>query len=93
MRGFWSMTLYDKEHFFHPNDLGRYSLGTKNASLQYNDDGSLTLYVGNTSPGAELETNWIPAPADVFSLYIRAYWGEPGITRGTWQPPAVAPQG
>ncbi len=93
VRGFWSMTLYDKEHFFHPNDLGRYSLGTKNASLQYNDDGSLTLYVGNTSPGAELETNWIPAPADVFSLYIRAYWGEPGITRGTWQPPAVAPQG
>jgi hypothetical protein len=24
----WSLTLYDAEHFFAPNDLNRYSLGT-----------------------------------------------------------------
>ena len=30
VRGFWSLTLYNEHHFFHPNELNRYSLGTKN---------------------------------------------------------------
>jgi hypothetical protein len=30
VRGFWSLTLYDRYHFFHANPLNRYSLGTKN---------------------------------------------------------------
>jgi hypothetical protein len=30
--GFWSLTLYNDEHFFHPNDLHRYSLGTDGSS-------------------------------------------------------------
>ena len=30
VNGFWSLTLYNEHHFFHPNDLKRYSLGTKN---------------------------------------------------------------
>ena len=57
------MTLYNEPHFFHPNDLGRYSLGTKNKGLQRSTDGSLTLYAGATSPAADKETNWLPAPA------------------------------
>ena len=43
VRGFWSLTLYDQYHFFHPNPLNRYSLGTKNKTLKYDSDGSLTL--------------------------------------------------
>src|SRR4029077_13397126 len=41
---FWSLTLYNDVHMFHPNALKRYSLGTKNKTLKYNPDGSLTLY-------------------------------------------------
>lgn len=89
VEGFWSLTLYNKHHFFHPNDLGRYSLGTKNKALQRNADGSLTLYAGATSPGADKESNWLPAPEGPFSLYIRAYWGKQGILDGSWQPPAI----
>jgi hypothetical protein len=89
VNGFWSMTLYNKEHFFHANDLGRYSLGTKNTTLQRNQDGSLTLYAGATSPGDGKESNWLPAPDGAFSLYIRAYWGKEAILDGTWQPPAI----
>ena len=59
VKGFWSLTLYNAEHFFEPNDLNRYSLGTKNTSLQRNDDGSLTSYIGATSPGKGKETNWL----------------------------------
>lgn len=89
VNGFWSLTLYNEHHFFHPNDLKRYSLGTKNKTLKYGDDGSLTLYAGTKSPGADKESNWLPAPEGEFSIYIRAYWGQEGVTGGTWIPPMV----
>jgi hypothetical protein len=49
VNGFWSMTLYNAEHFFHPNDLKRYSLGTKNKNLKRNADGSLPAPTGHFS--------------------------------------------
>jgi len=89
VRGFWSVTLYNEFHLFTPNPMGRYSLGTKSKFLQYNPDGSLTLYFGTKSPGKDKETNWVPAPNGTFSLYIRAYWADRAILDGTWQPPNV----
>ncbi|WP_236822638.1 DUF1214 domain-containing protein [Andreprevotia sp. IGB-42] len=90
VRGFWSVTLYSAEHFFAPNDLKRYSIGTKNKALKPNADGSLTIYVQPDSPGADKESNWLPAPqGDDFSLYIRAYWPEAAAGDGRWTPPAV----
>jgi hypothetical protein len=74
---------------FSPNPLNRYSLGTKNKNLKYNADGSLTLYAGATSPGADKESNWLPAPQGTFSLYIRCYWAEQAVLDGTWMPPQV----
>ena len=70
---FWSLTLYNEHHFFHPNDLKRYSLGTKNKNLHYAADGSLTLTASATPPDNEdLRSNWLPAPDGPFSLYLRA---------------------
>jgi hypothetical protein len=57
VNGFWSLTLYNEHHFFHPNELKRYSLGTKNKNLKRNPDGSLTLYAGAKSPGKDKESN------------------------------------
>jgi hypothetical protein len=91
VRGFWSLTVYNEHHLFHPNPLGRYSLGTKNKNLVRNDDGSLTLFAGAESPGGERETNWLPAPDGPFSLFLRAYWGDQAILDGSWKPPAVEP--
>lgn len=34
VKGFWSLTLYNAEHFFAPNSLNLYSLGTKNKHLK-----------------------------------------------------------
>ena len=89
VKGFWSLTLYNDLHLFHPNALKRYSLGTKNKTLKYNADGSLTLYASAKSPGKDKESNWLPAPNGTFSLYIRAYWPDKAILDGTWQPPTV----
>jgi hypothetical protein len=90
VRGFWSLTLYNEHHFFHPNELHRYSLGTKNKNLHRAADGSLTLTASAASSASEeLRANWLPAPAGPFSLYLRAYWPEQPILDGTWTPPPV----
>src|SRR5215831_16175159 len=62
VRGFWSLTMYNPEHLFYPNAINRFALGTKNKTLKYNPDGSLTIYLGNESPGEDKESNWLPTP-------------------------------
>jgi hypothetical protein len=89
VKGFWSLTLYNRYHFFAPNDLKRYSLGTKNKDLKLNADGSLTIYVQADPPSEEKRSNWLPAPDGDFSLYMRAYWPQVEIISGKWRPPAV----
>src|SRR5262249_37304289 len=56
---------------------------------QHPADGSLTLYAGAKSSGADKESNWLPALNGPFSLYIRAYWTDKTIINGSWMPPAV----
>lgn len=89
VKGFWSITLYNEQHFFNPSKLKRYSLGTKNKTLKNNTDGSLTLYFGAKSPGKDKESNWLPAPDGKFSLYLRCYWPDKSILEGSWTPPNV----
>lgn len=89
VNGFWSLTLYNQYHFFSPNSINRFSLGTKNKDLKYNPDGSLTLYVQNTEPEKDKVSNWLPSPKETFSLYIRCYGPEDRVIKGNWLPPAV----
>jgi hypothetical protein len=90
VNGFWSLTLYNEHHFFAPNELKRYSLGTKNKTLKYNPDGSLTIYAQADPPAEAERANWLPAPKDTdFSLFMRAYWPKTAVLDGSWTPPAV----
>lgn len=95
VNGFWSLTLYNEQHFFAPNKINRYSIGTKNKDLRLGPDGSLTIYVQADEPSDPLErANWLPSPKEGgFSLYIRAYWPKAAITEGSWTPPAVRRRG
>ena len=92
VKGFWSLTLYDRFHFFVPNAARRYSVGTKNRDLLPNADGSLTIWVQADEPTDKAHrSNWLPAPkGEDFSLYIRAYWPEQAVTAGQWTPPPVS---
>ena len=84
------VNMRNRRHFFHPNELDRYSLGTKNKDLRPGADGSLTLTASAIPPdGDDLRRNWLPAPAGPFSLYLRAYWPDQPILDGTWTPPPV----
>jgi hypothetical protein len=45
-----------------------------------------------TSPGADKESNWLPAPTGKFILMLRMYWpneNDPSIIDGTWTIPAA----
>jgi hypothetical protein len=91
VNGFWSLTMYDGGYFFVENPLNRYTLSARN-KLKENDDGSVTLHLQNESPGADNESNWLPAPKGKFVLMLRLYWPketDPSILDGTWKPPAV----
>ncbi|MGJ4846635.1 DUF1214 domain-containing protein [Leifsonia sp. Le1] len=87
--GFWSLTVYNEQHFFEPNPIDRYSIGTKTPVLHRGGDGSLTIRVSLTDPGADV--NWLPAPAGAFSLYLRLYWPDDSGIDGSWTPPSAAP--
>jgi hypothetical protein len=80
--GFWSITMYDAYAFqFVANPINRFKLGSHD-KLKYNKDGSLDIYIQAKSPGADLETNWLPAPEDKdFKTTIRIY--SPG--EGEWK--------
>jgi hypothetical protein len=88
---FWSITMYDKDYFFVPNAINRYTLSSRN-KFKTNPDGSVDLYIQKDSPGKDKEQNWLPAPADAFVLMMRLYWPSekaPSILDGTWKPPEV----
>ncbi len=88
VNGFWSLTLYNQHHFFAPNEIGRYSVGTKNKDLKRDPDGGLTILV-QADPPAD-RSNWLPAPkGEDFTLYVRAYWPKPAVLDGSWTPPPV----
>jgi hypothetical protein len=89
--GFWSLTMYDENYFFVANPLNRYSISARQ-NLRQNPDGSTDILIQHASPGAERESNWLPAPAGRFVLMLRLYWPnetDPSILDGTWQIPAA----
>jgi len=93
INGFWSITMYeiDQGWWFVPNALNKFTVSPRNA-LKYNDDGSLTLYFQNESPGKDKEANWLPAPKGEFIPMLRMYWPKEkgsSILDGTWKVPPV----
>ena len=91
VKGFWSLTMYDKDLFFVPNALNRYNLSQRN-KFNTNADGSVDLYLQAESPGKDKEANWLPAPKGKFIPMLRLYWPTdqpPSILDSTWKPPPL----
>ncbi len=85
---FWSVTMYTAEGFPVPNPLDRYALGDRDP-LNYNDDGSLDLYLGHENPGVDREANWLPAPQGPLGVTMRLYAPRSEILDGRWDPPPL----
>lgn len=97
VNAFWSVTMYDgKSQLLIKNPINRYLINAPMLpDMKKNEDGSLTLYIQKGSPGAEKESNWLPAPDGTVYLVMRLYWPkteEPSILpagEGKWQPPGI----
>ena len=76
VNAFWSVTMYDgKTQFLIKNPINRYLINSPMLpSMKKNADGSLTLYIQKDSPGADKESNWLPAPDGPIYLVMRLYW-------------------
>jgi len=85
---FWSVTVYDLQGFTVPNPADRYTLGDR-SNLKQNADGSLDIYLQSENPGADKEANWLPIPAEPFSLHARLYSPRRAAIDGTWAMPPV----
>ncbi|MDA9546545.1 MULTISPECIES: DUF1254 domain-containing protein [unclassified Bradyrhizobium] len=97
VNAFWSVTMYDgKTQLLIENPINRYLINSPMLpDMKKNADGSVTLYIQHKSPGADKESNWLPAPNGDIYLVMRLYWPKteaPSILppgNGTWKPPAI----
>ena len=97
VNAFWSATMYDgKSQLLIENPINRYLINSPMLpDMKANADGSLTLYIQKDSPGADKESNWLPAPNDTIYLVMRLYWPKteaPSILppgEGKWKPPGI----
>jgi hypothetical protein len=97
VNAFWSVTMYDgKSQLLIKNPINRYLINSPMLpNMKKNADGSLTLYIQKDSPGADKESNWLPAPNDLIYLVMRLYWPKteaPSVLpagAGTWKPPSI----
>jgi hypothetical protein len=86
-KAFWSITMGDAGNRFVENPLNRYSVSDR-TDLARNADGSVDVYLQQTAPAGH-ESNWLPAPAGHFILWLRVYMPGEAILRGEYIVPPV----
>lgn len=87
---FWSITMYDPTFNLTPNPINRFAIGDRTPGLKKDPDGGLTIYLQNSSPGPDKESNWLPSTAGgPFLLILRTYMPGPEIVEQKWAPPPV----
>ena len=84
---FWSLTMADERQHFVANPIDRYSVGDR-SGLAQNPDGSVDIYLQNAAPTGP-QSNWLPAPAGRFNLWLRVYMPGAAILRGEYAVPPV----
>jgi hypothetical protein len=77
----------DAKNCFVPNQINRYSV-SDHSGLVPNADGSVNIYIQNTAPAGH-ESNWLPAPADRFILWLRVYIPGAAILNGEYTVPPI----
>jgi hypothetical protein len=83
---FWSVTNY-QNHYLIP-DATKFAVSDW-MNPKTNSDGSLTIYLQPTSPGADKEINWLPTSGSIpmMTPLMRLYWPLPPALDGRWNPP------
>ena len=80
--GFWSISVYNKQGFFEPNEYNAYSVN--NLTAKVSEDGSYTVHFG----GEPNKDNFLPITAD-WNYVVRMYRPREEITSGSWTFPSI----
>ncbi len=88
VEAFWSVTMYGPDFFLVPNEINRYAIADYTPGLEYNDDGSLDIYIQKCPP-VNNESNWLPAPDGDFNLVLRLYQPAAKVLNGTYEIPGI----
>jgi hypothetical protein len=91
VHAFWSLTMYRLPgSWLVANPLDRYLLNSPMLpQFQRDADGGLTFLIQHESPGADKESNWLPAPAGSFWTALRLYWPKEEAISGAWTEPLL----
>ena len=84
VEAFWSVTVYNKDGFFEPNDANAYSFNSITA--EKNEDGTVTIHFG----GDTTQPNHLPI-TEGWNYIVRCYLPRTEILEGDWSPPAPIP--
>ncbi len=84
VEAFWSVTVYNRDGFFTPNDRNAYSFNSVTAA--HDTDGTVTIHFGGDSRAA----NYLPI-TDGWNYVIRCYLPGWQILEGDWSPPDPQP--
>lgn len=83
--GFWSISVYGADGYFHKNDQNSYSIN--NHTAKKDADGSVTIQFGGCDGTA---ANCIPI-AEGWNYWVRLYRPRTEILDGTWKFPEAQP--
>ncbi len=81
VQAFWSITVYNKDGFFTPNDQDAYSFNS--ITSKRNDDGTVTIHFGGDPKSA----NYLPI-TEGWNYIVRCYLPGWQVIEGNWEPPA-----
>ena len=81
--GFWSISLYNADGFFEPNDRDAYSVN--NLTATPNADGSVTVHFGGCGDD---RPNCLPI-TEGWNYTVRLYRPRPEVRDGSWRFPAI----
>ncbi|WP_299075800.1 DUF1214 domain-containing protein, partial [uncultured Paraglaciecola sp.] len=87
VNAFWSLTMYNTEGYLIESPINRYLVNSSD-DLQLNDDGSLTIVIQHQQPTDKV-SNWLPAPAEEFTVLLRLYDTTTAFTDGSWELPPL----
>jgi hypothetical protein len=88
---FWSVTAYTPNSVeLVENSATKYLVARYTKGLQYNSNGSVSIYMATALPAGVPEANWLPVPDGPFNIMLRVY-GPEGNTAANknYVPPAI----
>jgi hypothetical protein len=87
---FWSVTAYTPDAIeLVPNLADKYHVAKYTPRLQFNKDGSLSIYMARQLPAGVPMANWLPVPRGAFNIMLRVYGPEGTVENNTYIPPGI----